>query len=80
MTNGGVFPRGMNVGGQERIKMADLRFWLEAACMQGVRTYIQSDNLAVENSLMHHAHDEHLVQGRCNGKPHRFPKRCVYDT
>lgn len=50
MTTYVVLLRGINVGGQKKIKMADLRVWLETAGMQGVRTYIQSGNLVLDSS------------------------------
>lgn len=40
-----AFLRGVNVGGANRLKMADLAAWLRAAGMDGVQTYIQSGNL-----------------------------------
>ena len=42
-----VFLRGINVGGQKKIRMADLRACLLKAGFQTVRTYIQSGNLIV---------------------------------
>ncbi|WP_343488033.1 DUF1697 domain-containing protein [Allomuricauda sp. d1] len=39
------FLRGINVGGQKKIKMADLRESLEKAGFKSVQTYIQSGNL-----------------------------------
>jgi len=37
--------RGINVSGQKRIKMADLRDLLQALQFQQIRTYIQSGNI-----------------------------------
>lgn len=37
--------RGINVGGQKKIKMADLRTLLEELGLEEVRTYIQSGNI-----------------------------------
>ena len=36
--------RGINVGGNKRVAMADLRAWLEAIGLEQVRTYVQSGN------------------------------------
>lgn len=41
--------RGINVGGKNRIKMAELRSVLETAGFQNVRTYIQSGNILFES-------------------------------
>lgn len=35
---------------------------------------------ASDNGFLHHAHDEHVVRGKRNGKPRRFAARCVKDT
>jgi len=43
--------RGINVGGKNRIKMADLRTTLSKAGLANVRTYIQSGNVAFESTL-----------------------------
>jgi uncharacterized protein (DUF1697 family) len=40
--------RGINVGGKANIAMADLRAALEAAGYEGVQTYIQSGNVALD--------------------------------
>ena len=45
-----VLLRGVNVGGNRTILMADLRTWLGAAGFTGVQTYIQSGNVVVEHS------------------------------
>ena len=42
-----AFLRGINVGGQKKIKMADLRTSLEKAGFKDVQTYIQSGNLLI---------------------------------
>ncbi|WP_350293073.1 DUF1697 domain-containing protein [uncultured Croceitalea sp.] len=42
-----AFLRGINVGGQKKIKMADLRTSLEKAGFKNVQTYIQSGNLVI---------------------------------
>lgn len=41
--------RGINVSGQKKIKMADLRNLLEAIPFQNVQTYIQSGNILFEH-------------------------------
>ena len=58
--------RGINVGGNRKIPMADLRAWLDAAGFTDVRTYIQSGNVVVEHetkldvaSRVHDAIEEH---------------------
>jgi len=43
--------RGINVGGRNRILMADLRACLEAAGYEDVRTYIQSGNVVFRSDL-----------------------------
>ena len=35
---------------------------------------------ASDNGFLHHAHDEHVLPGRGNGKPRKFAIRCVKDT
>lgn len=42
-----AFLRGINVGGQKKIKMADLKTSLEKAGLKNVQTYIQSGNLII---------------------------------
>ena len=44
-----VFLRGINVSGQKKIRMADLRLALSNAGFQSVQTYIQSGNLLVQS-------------------------------
>lgn len=46
-----TFLRGINVGGHNKIKMADLREALTAKGFQGVKTYIQSGNICLKSSL-----------------------------
>ncbi|NRD77714.1 DUF1697 domain-containing protein [Bacillus sp. BRMEA1] len=41
--------RGINVGGHNKIKMADLKSLLEAMALQKVKTYIQSGNVLFES-------------------------------
>ena len=43
-----VFLRGINVSGQRKIKMADLKTSLEKSDFENVLTYIQSGNIIVE--------------------------------
>ena len=42
--------RGINVSGQKKIRMADLRSCLEAAGLSGVETYLQSGNVVFESA------------------------------
>ncbi len=43
-----AFLRGINVSGQKKIKMADLRSCLEHSGLENLRTYIQSGNLVFD--------------------------------
>jgi len=43
--------RGINVGGQAKLPMAELRDLAEKAGMENVRTYIQSGNVVFESAL-----------------------------
>lgn len=45
-----VLLRGINVGGRNRIKMAELRQALEGAGLRRVRTYIQSGNIIADTT------------------------------
>lgn len=42
--------RGINVGGNHKIPMADLTTWLEAAGFSSITTYIQSGNVVLEHA------------------------------
>lgn len=56
--------RGINVGGRNKIKMADLRGALEIAGFQKVRTYIQSGNILLESEETEHELEgqiEHII-------------------
>ncbi len=44
--------RGLNVGGNSKVKMVDLADMLRALGLEGVVTYIQSGNAAVDTALM----------------------------
>lgn len=46
-----IFLRGINVGGNKKIKMTDLKISLEKAGFEKVQTYIQSGNLTVNSNL-----------------------------
>jgi uncharacterized protein (DUF1697 family) len=46
-----VLLRGINVGGKNKLPMADLRAFLEGFGLEEVRTYIQSGNAIVQSSL-----------------------------
>jgi uncharacterized protein (DUF1697 family) len=41
--------RGINVGGNKRVVMADLRAWLEEMGLKQVRTYVQSGNVVFQS-------------------------------
>src|SRR5262250_1956433 len=41
--------RGINVGGNRRVAMADLRAWLEELGLKHVRTYLQSGNAVFQS-------------------------------
>jgi len=43
--------RGINVSGQKKIKMADLRIMLEAMDFSNVQTYIQSGNIVFNSTI-----------------------------
>ncbi len=47
MTSYVALLRGINVGGNNRIAMADLRRWIEALGYESVATYIQSGNVVL---------------------------------
>ena len=51
MTDHVLLLRGINVGGKNKIKMAELRAVLEREEFDGVRTYIQSGNILVRSDL-----------------------------
>ncbi len=46
-----AFLRGINVSGQKKIKMADLRLSLERSGLEKVQTYIQSGNLVFQSTM-----------------------------
>lgn len=46
-----VLLRGINVGGKNRIRMAELRLFLEEQGFEGVTTYIQSGNVVLRSGL-----------------------------
>ncbi|MFC6463558.1 DUF1697 domain-containing protein [Marinilactibacillus sp. GCM10026970] len=46
-----VLLRGINVGGKNKVKMADLRTELLKEGFETVQTYIQSGNIVVESNL-----------------------------
>jgi uncharacterized protein (DUF1697 family) len=46
-----ILMRGINVGGKNKIPMAELRLRLEELGFQGVETYIQSGNVVVRSDL-----------------------------
>lgn len=62
-----AFLRGINVSGQKKIKMADLRQLLEKSGLRNVQSYIQSGNLIFESekdppALVDHIQD--LIQNK----------------
>ncbi len=50
MTTYIAFLRGINVGGKNRLPMAELKAYLEGAGFRKVRTYIQSGNIVFEHA------------------------------
>ncbi len=50
-----AFLRGINVSGQKKIKMADLRLSLEKMGLGNIRTYIQSGNLVFQSNSQNKA-------------------------
>lgn len=60
MTVFAVLLRGINVGGHNRLPMADLRLLLEQDGLVGARTYIQSGNVVVDSD----ASDAEVVGAR----------------
>lgn len=44
-----AFLRGINVGGKNRIKMADLKLWFELNGFKNIKTYLQSGNIIFES-------------------------------
>lgn len=57
MTRTVILLRGINVSGKNKVPMAELRAALTTAGFDGVATYIQSGNIAVDTDL----DDEHLL-------------------
>ena len=57
-----AFLRGINVSGQKKIKMADLRVTLMKAELQNVRTYIQSGNIIFDSSIIQVSQMETLIR------------------
>ena len=55
--------RGINVGGRNRILMADLRARLEAAGYEDVRTYIQSGNVLFRSDVSDREELRHAIEG-----------------
>ncbi|MDP4827442.1 MAG: DUF1697 domain-containing protein, partial [Flavobacteriales bacterium] len=51
MNNQIVLLRGINVSGQKKIAMADLRMWLSELDVTNVQTYIQSGNIVLSSEL-----------------------------
>lgn len=57
-----AFLRGINVGGQKKIKMADLRESLLKSQLKNVRTYIQSGNIIFDTSISEPSKMEMVVK------------------
>ncbi|MDX1758052.1 MAG: DUF1697 domain-containing protein, partial [Arenibacter algicola] len=52
MTNYIVMLRGINVSGQKKIKMSQLKAMLESLDFSAVSTYIQSGNIVLKSSVL----------------------------
>lgn len=75
-----VLLRGINVGGNNIIKMADLRALLTKAGYVNVRTYIQSGNIALESDKADATEIDQHVQN-CIQASHGFiPKTLVLSS
>jgi uncharacterized protein (DUF1697 family) len=46
-----IFLRGINVGGKNKIRMAELKFCLEEQGFEDIVTYIQSGNVVLRSKL-----------------------------
>ncbi len=66
-----AFLRGINVSGQRKIKMADLRLSLEQAGLEKVQTYIQSGNLVFQSAIAGIASLEKMITAQI-AKDFRF--------
>ena len=66
-----AFLRGINVGGRNLIRMADLAVMFDSAGLSGVRTYIQSGNVIFESAEsdqeLLRSNIEHEIE-HCTGK------------
>ncbi|PHR90810.1 MAG: hypothetical protein COA69_13890 [Robiginitomaculum sp.] len=72
--------RGINVGGNNLIKMQDLRALLAKAGFQNVRSYIQSGNIALESEISEATQIRQQVQD-CIEASHGFtPKTLALDA
>ena len=56
--------RGINVSGQKKIKMADLRVHLSALGLDNVQTYIQSGNISFESKAAPEGHLAAMIRGK----------------
>ena len=59
-----AFLRGINVSGQKKIKMAELREHLEALPLNEVQTYIQSGNIVFKAKEQGHTELEQQISGK----------------
>jgi len=60
--------RGINVSGQKKIKMADLREYLEELDFQDIQTYIQSGNIVFRSKKMTSNNLEILIKNKIQEK------------
>ena len=60
--------RGINVSGQKKIKMADLREYLEELGFQDIQTYIQSGNIVFRSKKMTSNNLEILIKNKIQEK------------
>ncbi len=71
-----AFIRGVNVGGNNKLPMTDLKVLLETAGLKDVCTYIQSGNVVFRGpkikpfTLSHQIAD--LIEGGCGFRPHVY--------
>jgi len=60
--------RGINVSGQKKIKMDDLRRYLEELDFQDIQTYIQSGNIIFRHKKIPHVNLEELIKDKIREK------------
>ena len=64
--------RGINVSGQKKIKMADLRELLTKAGLKEVQTYIQSGNVIFKHKPVESQVLENTIEERNDMRPEKF--------